>query len=245
MARRVASNMASAMLLLRCGPKRVGGLVLAIGVAIGLLGGARASMADVGGCVRYEVDLSNPTEAKEKATWPDPGKGSIAGWIQTKPIALDSAWRPPSGVFVRVVAQPSPPGPQAGHVSEPLVDVYVRYSPDLKHWSSWQMLQRSDLQPGDEKGSRCYSTTVQVPYRERAEYERLVFEHTQQANKTDEAAALQWILKRDPDFLAKQTPFIAYAEFLLETPFDQGHPIRSLKAEISYTVGGLCLPWDD
>jgi hypothetical protein len=60
--------------------------------------------------------------------------------------------------------------------------------------------------------------------------------------KSDEEAAVEWILNRDPEFFGKHIPFIGYAEFLYEGEFRGSQRIQSLKVEISYVLGGLHSP---
>jgi hypothetical protein len=128
--------------------------------------------------------------------------------------------------------------------------MYVRYSPDLKHWSSWQVLERAEPQSIEEKKTpaRYYSGTIRVSYRERSEYGQLISEysHMDVPWKSDEEAAVQWILNRDPDFFGKHIPFIGYAEFLYEGQFRGSQRLQSLKVGISYAIGGLhAVPKDE
>jgi hypothetical protein len=125
----------------------------------------------------------------------------------------------------------------------------VRYSPDLKHWSSWQCLQRAEAQSNEEKKNpgRYYSGTIRVPCRERSEYGRLLSQYStlDVPWKSDEEAAVRWMLERDPESFSKQIPFIGYIEFLFEGGFHGGQRIQSLRAEVSYAMGGMhCTPRD-
>ncbi len=219
-------------------------------------------------CKQLHVVFTNAAEAQAKAAWSEPDKITVSreglgwdgdaaalrgGWIQTKPVALGLSWRPTCAVSVRARVQPLP-GQFTLSDGEKLTgdagDMYVRYSPDLKHWSSWQALQRTEPESAEEKRTpgRYYGGAIRVPLRERSEYDRLLFEYSQLDVpwQSDEEAAVKWILKRDPDFFAKHIPFIGYAEFLFEGEFRGSQRIQSLKVEISYGMGGLhSLPRDE
>jgi len=225
---------------------------------------APGSYASIEGFQQIKIDFTNPGEAEIKARWSEPDKITVSkdglgwdgdgaasrdGWIQTKPIALGFSWRPTYAISVRFAIQPPPHefALQNGQKTTPDAgDVYVRYSPDLKHWSSWQALQRSEPQSLEEKKKpgRYYSGMTRVPYVERNEYSKLVSDYSKMDVpwKSDEEAAVQWILNRDPEFFSKHIPFIGYAEFLFEGGFRGGQRIQSLKAEVSYGMGGMHSP---
>jgi hypothetical protein len=57
--------------------------------------------------------------------------------------------------------------------------------------------------------------------------------------KSDEEAAVRWILGKQPDFFAKHLPFIGYVQLRYELGFWGGQRIGSLKADISWGVGGM------
>jgi hypothetical protein len=230
--------------------------------------GSPRSHASIAELKQINIDFTSPRDAETKATWSEPDQIMVSrdglgwdgdaavlrdGWIQTKPLALGFSWRPAFGMSVRVAIQP-PPHEFAlnnGQKTTPYAgDVYVRYSPDLKHWSSWQSLQRAEPQSIEEKKKpgRHYSGTVSVPYRERTEYGKLIADYSRLDVpwKSDEEAAVKWILDRDPEFFSKRIPFIGYVEFLFEAGFYGGQRIQSFKAEIGYGIGGeALLPRDD
>jgi hypothetical protein len=232
-------------------------------VASFVVSAAATSHGVIHGFKQLSVDLTNPTTAANGATWSEPDKLTVSkdglgwdgeaansrdGWIRTKPLALGLSWRPPSAVSVRVTIQPLPSEITLinGQKTAPYGgDVYDRYSPDRRNWSSWQALQRAELETPAEKKNpgRHFSATVRVPYRQRAEYGKRLSEYStlDVPWKSDEEAAVRWILSRDPDFFAKQIPFIGSIEFLFEGNLYGGQRIRSLHAEISYGMSGLHL----
>jgi hypothetical protein len=210
------------------------------------------------------IDFTTAGDAHVKATWSEPQKLNIttnglgwdgeaassrAGWIQTTPLALGLSWRPPYAVSIRVSIHPKPAEfvLNTGQKSTPYAgDVYVRYSPDLRHWSTWQVLQASESQTDAEKqnSGRHFSGTIRVPDSEREQYNRLVSEYARLDVpwKSDEDATVRWILQRAPNFFAKQLPFIGYVEFRFEGGFYGGQRITSFRADVLYGMSGLHSP---
>lgn len=225
--------------------------------------GAVGCMAAIAHLKKINIDFTNPEEARTKATWSEPDKimvskdglgwdsesaASREGWIQTKALALGLSWRPATAIYIGVSIQPPSREIELNSdrkTTPDIGDVYVRYSPDLSHWSSWQALQRFEQQSKDDKkqASRLYYGTIRVANRERLEYRDLKKEYSQLDVPwtSDEEAAVRWILKRAPDFFAKHIPFIGYVELLWEGSFYGGQRIQSFNAEISYSLSGLSL----
>jgi len=238
--------------------------IAAIALSVLVASSAEASILDF---KSLAIDLTDAADAKAKATWSEPEKLTVStnglgwdgeaassrdGWIQSVPLALGLSWRPPYAVSVRVSVHPKPTGfvLNSGQKSTPYAgDVYVRYSPDLLHWSTWQVLQTSEPQSNTEKQNpgRHFSGTVRVPYSEREEYGKLISEYARLDVpwKSDEDAAVRWILEKAPDFFAKQLPFIGYIQFRYEAGFYGEQRIASFKADVSYGMSGLHSPPKD
>jgi hypothetical protein len=209
---------------------------------------------------QLQIDFTNVSDATNKATWSEPDKVTIFtnglgwdgeaassrdGWIQTAPLAVGLSWRPPYSVSVRIAIHPQPMAfvLNSGQKSAPYGgDVYLRYSPDLKHWSTWQVLQRAEPQSRDEKKNpgRLFSGTIRVPYSERNEYNSLLREYSKLDVpwQSDEEAAVRWLLTKKPDFFSKHLPFIGYIEFRFEGGFYGSQRITSFKADVSYGMSG-------
>ncbi len=208
-----------------------------------------------------DIDFTDTTDAAAKATWSDPDILTITtnglgwdgepaslrdGWIHTVPMALGISWRTPSAISIRVSIEPQIEviTLDNGQVTTPYQgDVYVRYSPDTMHWSTWQVLG-----PGDQQNStliqipgRHFSGTIRVPYIEMVEYRQMLQKYAELDVpwRSDEEAAVRWILENDPGFFEKQIPFIGYIEFLYEGSFHGGQRITSFRAEITYGMSGL------
>lgn len=228
---------------------------------------ASSAIASIQDFKSLNIDFTNAADAKTKATWSEPDKLAITtnglgwdgeaassrdGWIQTIPVALGLSWRPSYAISVRVSIHPKPTEfvLNNGQKTTPYAgDVYVRYSPDSEHWSTWQVLQTSEPQSITEKQNpgRHFSGIIRVPYTDREQYERLISDYAKLDVpwKSDEDAAVRWILEKQPDFFAKHLPFIGYVEFLYECGFRGGQRITSFKADVSCGMGGIhSLPKD-
>ncbi len=211
-----------------------------------------------------EIDFTNLADAGVKATWSEPDIVTVTtnglgwngepasmrdGWIKTVPIALGLSWRAPSAVSVRVCINPEIEeiALNSGQVSTPYQgDVYVRFSPDTVHWSTWQVLQPREPQSSTEilNPGRHFSGTLRVPYIEMTEYRQLLGKYAELDVpwRSDEEAAVQWILENDPAFFERQIPFIGYIEFLYEGSFHGRQRITSFRAEITCGMSGLHYP---
>lgn len=209
----------------------------------------------------FAIDFTNSDDATTKATWSEPNKlmvtskglgwdGEAAslrdGWIQTIPFAIGFSWRPTSAalIYVSIMPEPSEIVLSDGQKMIPYAGaVYVRYSPDAKHWSTWQVLQIDLPQSvtGKQHAGRNYHGLISVPESEQADYKKLIDEYASLDVpwKSDEDAAVRWILQRQPDFFANHLPFLGYIEFRYEGAFFGGQRITLFKADISYGMSGF------
>ncbi len=212
---------------------------------------------------QLKIDFTNSTDTIQKATWSEPDKLTVTknglgwdsektsardGWIKTRPVAIGLSWRPPYWVSIRVAIHPLPAKLtlNSGQQSTPYAgDMYVRYSPDLKHWSSWQVLQHAKSQSIEEKQNpgRLFCGKIKVPYVERDEYIKLLQEYSKRDVpwKSDEESAVRWILSNKPEFFFRHLPFIGYIEFMFEEQFYGSQRLKSFKADISYGMSGMHL----
>lgn len=211
------------------------------------------------------IDFTKSDDAKNKSTWSEPDIINITaegigwdgectsqreGWIQTTPLAVGLSWRPASQISVCVSTYPGITAltRSNGEKYTPYLGnpIFVRYSPDLQHWSTWQVLQAKEpLIPTDVKNSgRHYIVGLCVPNIERENYSRLISEYAKLDVpwKSNEDAAVRWILKKEPEFFNKQLPFIGYIQFRYEGPFYGGQRITSFKADASYAISGMHQP---
>jgi len=222
---------------------------------------ASSATASILGFKSLAIDFTNADDAKAKATWSEPNKLNVTtnglgwdgetvacrdGWVQTTPLALGESWRPPGRISVRVSIHPRPSEfvLNNGQKLTCSGEVYVRYSPDLRHWSTWQVLETSEPQSYEKQNpGRHFSGTVCVPDAEREQYGKLISEYSRLDVpwKSDEDAAVRWILEKNPDFFNKELPFIGYVEFRYEAGFYGGQRITSFKADVSYGMSGMHL----
>lgn len=225
---------------------------------------ALASIADF---KSLDIDFTDSDDTTAKAAWSEPDIITVTlnglgwdgepaslrdGWIKTVPMSLGLSWRAPFAVSVRVSIHPEMEEIVLGNgqVTTPYQgDVYVRYSPDTVHWSTWHVLQQGEPQSSTEiqNPGRHFSGTVRVPYIEMDEYRQLMQEYAELdvSWRSDEEAAVMWILKNNPGFFEKQIPFIGYIEFLYEGSFHGGQRITSFRAEVTYGMSGIHYPPED
>ena len=222
------------------------------------------ALASIDDFKSLDIDFTDSADAAAKAAWSEPEILTITanglgwdgepaslrdGWIKTVPMALGLSWRAPSAISARVSIHPEMEEIVLGNgqMSTPYQgDVYVRYSPDTVHWSTWQVLQPADPQSSTEiqNPGRHFSGTIRVPYIEMVKYRQLLQKYAELdvSWRSDEEAAVMWILKNDPAFFEKRIPFIGYIEFLYEGSFHGGQRITSFRAEIIYGMSGLHYP---
>jgi hypothetical protein len=233
-------------------------LLLACLAVVGFASLSEHVHGSIHGFNRLSIDFTKQEDAAAKATWSRPDKlaitaqglgwdgpaaESIKGWIQTKPHAVGLSWRPASSVSLNVTIEPTPKPMtlNSGETSTPYTGtVYARFSPDAKHWSTWQALNTLHPIPKDSNG-RLFTGALSVPMRERAEYLGF-FEAYSKLDvpwTDDEEAMVKWILARDARFFERSLPFIGYVEFLFEVPFHGGRRVASLKADVGYGMSGL------
>jgi hypothetical protein len=174
------------------------------------------------------------------------GQRINGGEIVVHPIAVGFFWRPARSVSIRAEILPGPEElktPEGKPDWRNAGDLHARYSPDLIHWSTWQPLSL------DSRTNRVFEGQSVVPGREQQEYEHLRVEYGNRDDvpwSSDEEGAVRWILERDPEFFAHNLPFIGYVQFLFEGEFVAGYRFKSIKVELSYSVGGLHVePEDD
>ena len=212
----------------------------------------------------FSIDFTNPKDAESKATWASPEKlfitgdglgwdgekaGQIDGWIQTKPLAIGLAWRPATSVGLRVTIEPAPKPVRlnSGQMSAPFSgQVYARFSPDAKNWSTWQVLESTKPTKERETG-RFFTGTLSVPQRARQEYSALSEEYSKLDVPwvDDEEALVKWIVGRDAKFFERSLSFIGYVEILFEAPFAGSQRITSMETTVSLAMSGMTRPAKD
>lgn len=234
--------------------------VLAV-VVFALVLAVSPSSAGMLGMGRIDIDFTDSTQARSRATWSSAEGLTVTaaglgwagdensgrdGWIETLPFALGWSWRPTYGFSVRAAIQPAPRQAFKSSGRDTIYctgELFVRYSPDLVHWSSWQRLSAADPRNKDEREPPgcVYAGEVLVPQVERQAYNELLLKYEQMDVpwKSDEDAAVRWIVGKDPTFFSKHLPFTGYGQLRLEARFSGGERVRRLRADIGYSAGGL------
>jgi hypothetical protein len=224
-------------------------------VALGISTSANATIA---GFNEFVASFTNSALAVNNVTWSEPDKVVISTnglgwdgqtnesrdfWIQSIPVAIGTSWRPAQGanVSIEIAPQIKPKIISIGQSNIVYVpyggSVFVRYSPDKKHWSSWQSLEEQ-RDPGT---NRVFHGSIEVPRIEQKKYFELFTEYSALDVdwKSDEEAAVKWILQREPDFFEKQLPFVGYVQFRMEGSLSGGQRIEKIRMQLGWAVGGL------
>jgi len=210
---------------------------------------------------KQAFDFTNPAVAITNATWSDTnlfsvttnglgwsggGKGVYAHslWFVAAPLAIGTSWRPAtSASFNFEVVPPIKPvtlaegdswTPQQGRV-------FVRYSPDRQHWSTWQYLDGPEFLKSESASNVLYHGQIEIPQIEMRPYEDLLLQYRRQDVPwaDDEAAAVRWILRQQPDFFDHQLPFAGYVQFRFEAALPHDQRIQRMRMRVTWSVGGL------
>ncbi|MCW5557061.1 MAG: hypothetical protein KIT22_04385, partial [Verrucomicrobiae bacterium] len=167
------------------------------------------------------------------------GQEYNGGEILVHPVPVGFFWRPTRSVSIRAELSPGPQElkrPEGQSYWRNPGQMYARFSPDRVHWSTWQALSLAS------RTNRVFEGLLAVPGKDAANYQRLRLDYANREGipwSSDEEAAVRWILEQDPAFFANNLPFIGYVQLLFEGEFVAGHRFKNLKAELSYSVGGL------
>jgi hypothetical protein len=205
----------------------------------------------------FTLDFTKPAELSKKATWGAEAKDvslseeglnlkaqentSADVWIQvTEPIAVGWSWRTVSSVHIN--AEVAPPGEfiiNGSSTIYPGGSLYARYSADALHWSSWQYI-KMDPPKDVNKPEQKYSGALAVPARQQQKYSQLLRQYSKLDVpwSSDEEAAVEWIVKNEPNFFENPAPFIGYIQFLFEISLKGGQNIKTIKFDIDYAAGG-------
>jgi len=204
---------------------------------------------------RVTINFADSNDAKSKATWSEPNLINITsqglgwdgpdnalrdGWIITKEIAIGMSWRPPQSASVTVALQPilkTVTLPNGQTLTPFQGRMFMRHSPDVQHWSSWQIMKME----GQKDSKYQYSDEIGIPLKERAKY----MEYRRQFGKLDvpwrddEEALVKWIVAKEPNFFEKSFPFIGYIQILYEGSFNGGQRLTQLDINYGWTVNGM------
>ena len=206
------------------------------------------------------LDFTQPDKIKQMAHWTDEhyinSTRDGLGWdgkarerrdiaIETvEPTAVGWSWHPVTTLIIDTEVIPAGEFTfkENGGIAFPsaAATLYARYSPDGKHWSTWQALKPQV--PRDKEHPRLWiQGTLRVPRKARQRYAKLLreFARTDRPISVDEEAAVRWILEKQLDFFKHELPFIGYVEFLYETSIQGNQRLKRLNINLSYGRGGL------
>ncbi len=165
-----------------------------------------------------------------------PPDRSAEVWVQSQPIPAGMSWRPPTSATIRLDVE-------AGAQEFTYLGAYFRYSCDRVHWSTWYDLPSSKDQK--DVAGRAFEGRLSLPRMVNEAYETKMREwwKTNPAWSSDEHELCVWIAKSDPDFFAREFPFIGYVQVRIEGE-SRGVRLRSLTVKVSSGVSGLTAPSD-
>lgn len=197
-----------------------------------------------------DVVAFNPADPPEGATWssqwqltdhrlvfPPPAPGtSYEAWFQTGPLPVGLAWRPPSSARFAITVQ--------GEAEDGFpLDAFARYGCDGVHWSTWYPLTKTASPPFPLPGAvQSYSLELRVPYPAQQAYRNKMQEwwRTDPDWSSDEDAFCRWLTEQEPDFFAREMPFLGYVQFLFESAgLGQDLRIQAIHVQKTWGVGGL------
>jgi hypothetical protein len=231
------------------------GAVVVVGVAAVV--GTTAD-AGVAGMQQLKLDFTKADVAKQvswtksanlklgpKGLVHDAGAGEMVDLTlqTTEPFATGMSWRPAHSVSVGAAITPvaSPIKLPNGQTHTPYAGrMFARYSPDAKHWSSWHVMSQAP----EAGGGYRYRGELAVTNQDAAAYGELVAKYAtlDVPWRSDEDAAVRWIVASQPDFFAKHLPFVGYVQFLYEGSLYGGQRIERIDFDVAYGIGGAHYP---
>ena len=130
-------------------------------------------------------------------------------WVQSQPISAGMSWRPPTSTTIRLEVE-------AGAEEFTYLHAYFRYSCDRVHWSTWYNLY--SLKPQHGIAASVYESNLSIPRLVQGQYYAKMQEwwKTNPAWSSDEHELALWIVSQDPDFFARELPFIGYVQVRIE-----------------------------
>ena len=185
---------------------------------------------------------------KEGLGWEGASSNSIEASVTLAPIAIGLNWRPARGAYLACTLSPAPVGwTHSGGVVNPSVTgrCFVRYSPDKLHWSTWQLL--GDGLPKASTGGLLFSGHLAVSRIAAERYDQLLRSYSKLDVPwtSNEEAAVKWILAKEPDFFAKELPFVGYVQARWEGSLFGGQRLKTFDLRINVGISGLHTPPKD
>ena len=152
-------------------------------------------------------------------------------WIQSQPISGGMSWRPPTSATISLDVE-------AGAKDFTYLHAYFRYGCDRVHWSTWYSLL--PLKPQNGIAGSVFEASLAIPRLAQEAYYAKMHEwwKTNPPWTSDEHELCVWIASRDPDFFAREFPFIGYVQVRIEGE-SRGAQVKSLSIKVSSSVSGF------
>jgi hypothetical protein len=199
---------------------------------------------------QQEIITFQPTKAPAGATWDTyfnlTDAGLVLGalpapnarrdtWVQSQPFPIGYSWRPPSSAGFRIYLDGS-----FGENSSGGLRIFIRYSCDKNHWSTWyEAISSEEKSP---EGSKIYRETISIPGAGNGRYYSLMqdWRDSKPAWSSDETDFCEWLIQKEPDFFAKEFPFIGYVQVRLEKWSTQSaEQLKAITVESTWAISGL------
>lgn len=160
-------------------------------------------------------------------------------WVQTHAFPIGLSWRPPGGANFTVSLEGSIDEIDPMYRLEP--QIFIRYSCDKVNWSTWYIFNQTDKKT--EHGLGIYASKIQIPLSVSERYERLKMQEwwkTDPIWSSDEHEFCEWLIKKEPDFFAREMPFIGYVQVRVEKmSVNSSQNLKSMTIGYVWGVGGL------
>jgi hypothetical protein len=157
-------------------------------------------------------------------------------WLQTHAFPIGLSWRPPGGANFTVALEGSLNDVDARYSIAP--QIFIRYSCDKVNWSTWYGLG----QTAEKTKPDVYKGEIRLPAAASERYRNLIRDwwKTKPIWSSDETEFCEWLLKKEPDFFAKEKPFIGYVQVRIEKlSVNTSQNLKSLAIRYAWGVGGL------
>jgi hypothetical protein len=224
----------------------VGAVLLALLLLLSPLPAEASGIGSTG----LTVDFTQPDEARDLARWSLPDRIRCStqglGWEGrrdtsydaevhvTKALPVGHSWWAATNAGLRVTLTWS--DWEERHVPG---NLYVRHSPDARHWSEWRQLARP--RPG-RSPEHVYQLEMNTP-RPKVETwayimrPRYAATNPPERERTDEGLAA-WVEAAHPGYLAREKPFFGYLQFLLTCDMRGGCHLQRMEILVRYVTPG-------
>jgi hypothetical protein len=159
-------------------------------------------------------------------------------WVQTHAFPIGLSWRPPTGANFTAYFEGSLNDADPNFRSD--AQLFIRYSCDKINWSTWYSFNKTDKKTS--AGFIFYEGQIRLPQTASEQYRNLMSEwwKTNPVWSSDETEFCEWLVKKEPDFFAREMPFIGYVQVRIEKmSINSAQNLKSLTVGFASGVGGL------